>query len=70
MFIINSVLLKPIHKLLYFNKLMYFIFFSEVLYLLFQNIWQEKTNLFTKSPLPGILCWFPVVHTDVVSVID
>jgi len=31
------------------------------------NIWQEKTELTTSSKLPGILCWFPVIETLVVS---
>ncbi|XP_060585551.1 dedicator of cytokinesis protein 1-like isoform X2 [Ruditapes philippinarum] len=32
------------------------------------NIWQEKTNMTTASPLPGILCWFPVTQTIVYKV--
>ncbi|XP_052251846.1 dedicator of cytokinesis protein 1-like isoform X3 [Dreissena polymorpha] len=32
------------------------------------NIWQEKFNMLTSNPLPGILCWFPVTDTVVCKV--
>ncbi|KAL3864490.1 hypothetical protein ACJMK2_006169 [Sinanodonta woodiana] len=32
------------------------------------TMWLERTNIFTASPLPGILCWFPARETIIFKV--
>ena len=36
-------------------------------YFALQQMWLERTYLTTLYSFPGILCWFPVNHTDTVT---